>query len=68
MNEKVEYVLKRCQILSSLSILTSEGLGISNLAYPEERILESWEVSCLIQFKHFLWIEDIDLTSFSGNP
>ena len=44
MNEKVEYVLKRCQILSSVSILTSEGIGISNLAYPEERILESWEV------------------------
>ena len=44
MSEKVEYVLKRYQVLSSVSTLTSEELGISNLAYPEERILESWEV------------------------
>lgn len=51
---KVECVWKGCQILSFMSILTFEGIGISNLTFPEERVLGVEDFFC--------WIEGIDHT------
>lgn len=49
MYEKVECILKGCQLLSLMSILTSEEVGISNLSFPEERILG----------RYLIWFEDL---------